>query len=106
MKTDARSTDQVDDACIHGLLPATCAICRGDESHGGSKGSRSSGSTTELGTPAALEKYRSRYAGNREATFDAYVEVFFRIDAARNFPGGWTKFSRCANGEPSLVEHE
>jgi len=95
-----------EDECIHGLTPSTCSICKHGVDAGTSKSGRSSGSTSQLDTPASLEKYRDRYPGDREPTFEAYVEVFFRIDAARNFPGGWTMFSRCANAEPSLVEKD
>jgi hypothetical protein len=59
-----------------------------------------------LDSPQALEKYRSRYLPDRESTFEAYVEVFFRLSGARDFPGGWTMFSRCANAEPALVRDE
>ena len=95
-----------EDDCIHGLMPSTCSICKQGVDTGTPKGGRSAGSPTALDTPAALEKYRKNYRGDREPTFEAYVEVFFRIDAARNFPGGWTKFSRCANAEPTLAENE
>ena len=96
----------MDDECIHGLTHATCTICKGTEPRAASSSGRSSTTTTELTTPESLERYRKRYPGDREATFEAYVEVFFRIDAARNFRGGWTMFSRCANGEPELVKTE
>ncbi len=67
---------------------------------------RQAGSTrfpAALDTPAAVERYRALYPGGREATFEAYVDTFFRLSGARNFPGGWTNFSRCANAEPALV---
>jgi len=53
-----------------------------------------------------VERYRDRYPAERQATFDAYKDVFFRLNAARQFPGGWTKFTRCANAEPALVRSE
>lgn len=55
--------------------------------------------TTSADTEESVEEHRSHYAGDRAATFDAYVEVFFNTEA-RNFPGGWLSFSRCANGDP------
>lgn len=96
-----------DDECIHGLATGTCSLCATpSSSRSVGRRSRSAGSPTSLTTPSALEPYRSRYPGDREATFDAYVDVFFRSQDARAFPGGWTKFSRCANAEPSLVASE
>jgi hypothetical protein len=95
-----------DDECKHGLATGTCSLCA-DQSGSHSPRRRSSrGSPTSLTTPASLEQYRARYPRDREATFEAYVDVFFRLSAARNFPGGWTKFSRCANAEPALVKTE
>ena len=41
----------------------------------------------------------SRFAEDRQDTFDAYVLVFFATDA-RDFPGGFLNFTRCANAEP------
>jgi hypothetical protein len=95
-----------DDYCKHDLPTGTCSICSGRDKPTRRKGARSSGSAESLDTPGALEKYRERYQPSREATFEAYVEVFFRSSGARNFPGGWTMFSRCANAEPKLVETE
>jgi hypothetical protein len=105
--TSGLAVIQHDDECIHGLASGTCSLCA---RRGGPRSShrrqRSGGSPTSLTTPAAVERYRSRYPGAREATFEAYVDVFFRLGAARSFPGGWTAFSRCANGEPALVATE
>ena len=50
-------------------------------------------------TEQTVEQYRSRYSGERAATFDAYVTVFFNTEA-RDFPGGFVAFTRCANAEP------
>ena len=95
-----------DDQCIHGLATGTCSLCSNYRPRVAASTSRSAGSSNSLTTPESLEQYRSRYLGDREATFDAYVEVFFRIREARTFPGGWTMFSRCANAEPALVDTE
>ena len=92
--------------CIHGLTLETCTICNGRDDASGGTRRRETGSAQKLDTPGAVERYRSYYSGDREATFDAYVEVFFGVEEASTFPGGWTKFSRCANAEPALAEHE
>ena len=91
---------------MHELPAGTCSLCsgRGKPAATGTGGVR--GSAKALDTPEALEDYRSRYIPDREATFEAYVEVFFHSASARNFPRGWTMFSRCANAEPALVRDE
>lgn len=95
-----------DTSCIHDMAPGTCSICSGrDEPTGGAR-KGGGGLTQVLDSPAALEKYRQRYLPDREQTFEAYAEVFFRVTSARDFPGGWTVFSRCANAEPALVRGE
>lgn len=87
------------------MLPGTCSSCK--EPTGGTARRGGGASGEILDTPASVEKYRDRYPGDREATFEAYVEVFFHgPTGARSFPGGWTAFSRCANAEPALVEQE
>lgn len=96
----------VDDDCKHGLLLGTCTLCSVKEVRKRGDGPRSGGMPQTLDTPASVEKYRDRYSGEREATFDAYVEVFFAYSGARSFPGGWTTFSRCANAEPALARDE
>jgi hypothetical protein len=98
--------DVDNDECKHGLPLGACSLCSGKESTLKASGSRGGGSQQSLDTPDSVETYRKRYPGDREATFDAYVEVFFRLSGARNFPGGWTHFSRCANAEPALVREE
>src|SRR5262249_49076078 len=55
------------------------------------------GSSEILDTSATVEKYRQRYSQDRQATFNAYVDVYFRL--VKHFPGGWTNFSRCPNAE-------
>jgi hypothetical protein len=35
---------------------------------------------------------------------DTYKDVYFQTPGG--FPGGWTKFSRCANAEPALAKGE
>jgi len=92
--------------CEHDSFPDTCSACRGPASTKPGGSGRAGGSPTVLDTPEALERYRERYQPDREDTFEAYVEVFFRLSAARDFPGGWTMFSRCANAEPALVRTE
>lgn len=91
--------------CIHGLDPSTCSLCLGRE-RTAPRSKRSAGSPERLDSPAAVEKYRSRYPGDRAPTFDAYVAVFFSTPGVSDFPGGWTKFSRCANAEPALADGE
>jgi hypothetical protein len=93
----------LDEECKHGLTVRTCTICSGNDATPPRSGSRRSGTPEVLDTPESVEKYRSRYRGEREATFDAYVDVFFTFPDASKFPGGWTMFSRCANAEPALV---
>jgi hypothetical protein len=93
------------------MYPRTCtwdlfAVCRSKCSTTAAGRRRWAGSPTSLDTPAALEPYRSRYPDDRQPTFDAYVDVFFRVDGARDLPGGWSKFSRCANDERALRESE
>ncbi len=95
-----------DNYCKHDLPPGTCSICSGRDKPGTGARGGSHGPSDALDTPEALEKYRPRYLPNRETTFEAYVEVFFRSTAARQFHGGWTMFSRCANAEPKLVATE
>ncbi len=60
-------------------------------------------STQSLDTAESVEADRSRYPEDRQETFDAYVEVFFGTEA-RDFPGGWTQFLRCASAEPERKE--
>ena len=93
----------VDDECIHGLALGTCTLCSRREPRRVRQAARGGGLQQSLDTPASVEKYRERYPGDREGTFDAYVEVFFSMSGARDFPGGWTNFSRCANAEPALT---
>lgn len=86
------------DECEHGSDPSTCGVCQRSAAPKPSGGSgRSPG---EAGVPI-WEKYRERY-GNRPETFEAYVEVWQRSSGARDFPGGWTAFSRAANAEPAI----
>ena len=119
-----------DDECIHLNDPALCTICNGKDAASRRRPkaapepaakrptataakptktpstrrvTRTVASTQSLDTPESVEQYRTGYAGDRQDTFDAYVEVFFTTDA-RQFPGGWTQFSRCANAEPERKE--
>jgi hypothetical protein len=94
-----------EEECKHGMLPMTCEICLAPRAPG-RRGVSRRGTPDELDSPASVEKYRSRYPGDREPTFQAYVAVFFGFADARNFPGGWTKFSRCANAEPALAREQ
>jgi hypothetical protein len=96
---------KVEEECKHGLTFG-CTYCSGKEASAGSQTPGAGGEPEPLDTPESLEKYRARYPGDREPTFEAYVEVFFRLSGARDFPGGWTNFSRCANAEPALVRDE
>ena len=95
-----------DEWCMHDQVLGTCTICSGKDVPTTRSSTRASATAEVLDSPAALEKYRSRYPGDREATFEAYVDVFFRLTGARAFPGGWTALSRCANAEPALVARE
>jgi hypothetical protein len=48
------------------------------------------------------ERYRGRYKGRPE-TFDAYVDVWTRVPAARASFGGWVAFAQAASAEPAWV---
>jgi hypothetical protein len=121
----------VEEECIHLNDPALCTICNGKDAAGRrtpravkaavkpatvkaakavkaaprptTRLTRTVVSPQSLDTPESVEEYRSRYADDRQDTFDAYVEVFFGTEA-RDFPGGWTHFSRCASAEPERKE--
>lgn len=96
-----------DEECIHGLALGTCTHCAAKGTVRRNGQVRGGGPAQPLDTPEAVEKYRSRYVGDRESTFEAYVAVFFSgSTSARSFPGGWTNFSRCGNAEPALVRDE
>ncbi len=119
-----------DDECIHLNDPALCTICNGKDAAGrrtvravssarpapkptapkptssktpSKRLTRSVVATRSADTEESVEQYRSRYTSGREATFDAYVMVFFATEA-RDFPGGFLAFSRCANAEPERKE--
>jgi hypothetical protein len=123
-----------DAECIHLNDPALCTICNGKDAavrrptlttaakpaakpavkrptvkavkpvtSSTTRVTRTVAATQSLDTPESVESYRSRYAADRQETFDAYVFVFFATDA-RQFPGGWTHFSRCASAEPERKE--
>ena len=117
----------MDDECIHLNDPALCTICNGKDAAGRArvrtpaaakpppnvasvpKAPKSSTpskrlttkvvATTSAETPESVEQYRDRFAEDRQDTFDAYVLVFFNSDA-RDFAGGFSNFTRCANAEP------
>lgn len=95
--------EQDDDECIHGQLPSTCSICRSPKKVIRETGSWG-GTERILDSPEAIEHYRARYSPERQPTFDAYKYVFFHLQGARDFPGGWTMFSRCASAEAALTE--
>jgi hypothetical protein len=114
-----------DEECIHLNNPALCSICNGRDAAAkrpvrraatpapkraaprvksaspapSKRLTRTVVATTSSDTEESVEQYRSRYTGDREPTFDAYVEVFFNTDA-RAFPGGFLAFSRCASADP------
>ncbi len=118
-----------DEECIHLNNPALCTICNGKDAAGRRKprapaapsapratrvaAAKPPSSTTRgltrsvasqsLDTPESVEEYRLRFDDDRQDTFDAYVEVFFD-GGARDFPGGWVHFSRCASAEPERKE--
>lgn len=84
------------DECEHGSDPSTCGVCRR-----GARPATVGISVGDAGGVPIWEKYRDRY-GNRPETFEAYVDVWQRSSGARDFPGGWTAFSRAANAEPAI----
>lgn len=86
------------DECEHGSDPTSCSVCR--RSSSASSTSSPANRERAVGIPI-WEKYRNRYS-NRPETFDAYVDVWQRSSGARDFPGGWTAFSRAANAEPAI----
>ena len=118
-----------DDECIHMNTPALCSICNGREAaekrpvRKAAAAAKAAGTTTKRAaspapikrlttrtvstqstdTEESVEKYRGKYPGDREATFEAYVDVFFSSEA-RDFPGGFFAFSRCANAEAERKE--
>jgi hypothetical protein len=122
-----------DEECIHLNDPALCTICNGKDAASRPRArataapkpatvraavkapkpptatrpstriTRTVAAPESLDTPESVEEYRSRYADDRQETFDAYVLVFFNSEA-RQFPGGWTHFSRCASAEPERKE--
>jgi hypothetical protein len=46
------------------------------------------------------EQYKDRYAAERPETYEAYVDVWNRIPAARREFTGWAIFTQTANAEP------
>jgi hypothetical protein len=56
--------------------------------------------TAENSAMPVWERYRERYKGRPE-TFEAYVDVWNRMPAARASFGGWVAFSQAANAEPA-----
>lgn len=117
-----------DDECIHLNDPALCTICNGKDAAGkrtvraaakAPVAKRTASTTapkpraaattrrlttkvvspTSADTLESVEEYRSRFAEDRQETFDAYALVFFNSDA-RDFPGGFLNFTRCANADP------
>jgi hypothetical protein len=95
-----------DEECKHGLAPHTFSYCNSETTQSPQRTVHDAGCQQVLDSAAAHEKYRHKYPPGRRATFDAYVEVFFRLSAARSFPGGWTNFSRCATAEQTLLRNE
>jgi hypothetical protein len=118
-----------DDECIHLNDPALCTICNGKDAAGrrrppaapkpaakrptatAAKATKAPSTrrvtrtvaTQSVDTAESVEQYRTGYSADRQDTFDAYVEVFFTTDA-RQFPGGWMQFTRCANADPERKE--
>jgi hypothetical protein len=112
-----------DDECIHLNDPALCTICNGKDSAGKrtvrsspkapvakrapsvkaprpvTTSRRLTTSVVSRDTPESVEDQRSKFPEDRQETFDAYVLVFFNTDA-RDFPGGFANFTRCASAEP------
>jgi hypothetical protein len=89
--------------CRHGMATGTCSICKEPEQFRSSGRRPLRGSPQTLDTPASVEKYRERYSQDRYATFDAYVDVYFRD--VKHFPGRWTHFSRCASAQEERVKN-
>ena len=118
-----------DEECIHLNDPSLCTICNGKDAAGKrrpravpaakatpaarpaakkataapSRRLTTTAAPRSVETPESVEQYRSRFADDRQETFDAYVDVFFGGGAA-DFPGGWLNFSRCASAEPERKE--
>jgi hypothetical protein len=51
------------------------------------------------------EQYKDRYAAERPETYEAYVDVWNRIPAARHEFTGWAVFTQAANTEPKQKKH-
>jgi hypothetical protein len=90
------SSDIYDDECIHGMPDGTCSICKQPKA----RQSRPNGTRSIAGS-SDPEQYRIRY-GKRPETFDAYLDVYSRLHGAKNFPGGFAKFTQAANAEPAV----
>lgn len=114
-----------DEECIHLNDPLLCTICNGKDAAGKRRApaapkpaavprapraakapaAKSSARVTRRvaapsgDTPESVEEYRSRFP----ESFDAYVLVFFDTEA-RQFPGGWLQFARCASADPERKE--
>ena len=120
----------MEEECIHLNDPALCTICNGKDAAGkrstrkpaaaktprtpaaprakaapaASKRLRTTVvATTSADTPESVEEYRDRFTEDRQETFDSYVLAFFNTDA-RDFPGGFLNFTRCANADPERKE--
>lgn len=90
------SSDSFDGECIHGMPDGTCSICKAPAS------ARSRPTATRSRAASGdPEQYRVRYS-SRPETFDAYLDVYRRLQGARNFPSGFAKFTQAANAEPAI----
>ena len=90
------SSDIYDDECLHGMPDGTCSICKQPRV----RQSRPNSTRSTAGS-SDPEQYRNRY-GKRPETFDAYLDVYNRLQGAKNFPGGFAKFTQAANAEPAV----
>lgn len=90
------ASDLFEGECLHGMPEGTCSLCK-NPAAGRSRptGSRSRSASSDP------EQYRVRY-GRRPETFDAYLDVYNRFTGARNFPGGFAKFTQAANAEQAV----
>lgn len=90
------SSDPYDDECIHGMTDGTCSICKEPKArHSRPAGTRARAASSDP------EQYRVRF-GRRPETFDAYLDVYNRLQGAKSFPGGFAKFTQAASAEPAV----
>lgn len=95
-----------DEYCPHDSFPDTCGVCNPPKNPPADRVPGPAGLPAPWTVLRPSSRTRDKYLPEREATFEPYVEVFFRLSGARAFQGGWTMFSRCADAEPALLRDE